>query len=81
MWGPIIQILTLFGGGVALGTILEDDPAQIIIQQQPPIQAVPTHVDASATGGISPILVIAIAILVLATGYVIRAFRNSDRPD
>ena len=70
MWGPIIQFLTLFGGGVAVGKILEE-------QQPVIVQTAPAPPIVSSPGDtISPWLIIAIAVLVLAAGYVIRVFRK-----
>ena len=70
MWGPIIQFLTLFGGGVAAGKILEDQQPVIVHTTPTPVVA------ASAGDAFSPMLIIAIAILVLAAGYVIRVLRR-----
>jgi len=70
MWGPIIQFLTLFGGGVAAGKILENQQP-VIVHTTPSAPAA-----ASAGDAFSPLLIIAIAILVLAAGYVIRVFRR-----
>jgi hypothetical protein len=75
MWGAIIQFLTLFGGGVAIGTILEDDRQPVVIQQAPP--AYPTSTPPVEPGTISPMLIIALAVLVLAAGYFLRVFRNN----
>ena len=72
MWGPIIQFLTIFGGGVAVATILEDQ--QPVIVQTAPTPAPPIVTSPGDT--ISPWLIIAIAVLVLAAGYVIRVFRK-----
>ena len=72
MWGPIIQFLTLFGGGVAVGTILEDQQP-VIVQTAPS----PSPIVTSTGDTISPWLIIAIAVLVLAAGYFLRVFRSN----
>ena len=70
MWTPILQFLTLIGGGIAIGTVLEDGGNLPVIIQQVPATPAP------GAGSISPFIIIAIAILVLAAGYVIRVFRR-----
>ena len=86
MWTVILQFLTLVGGGIAIGTILEDKPNQpVIIQQVPAIPApVPIttpvalpRVAPDTSGAINPLLVVAIALLVLAAGYAVRSFRKT----
>jgi len=71
MWGPIIQFLTIFGGGVAVATILEDQ--QPVIVQTTPAPPIVT----SSGDTISPWLIIAIAVLVVAAGYFLRVFRSN----
>jgi len=71
MWGPIIQFLTIFGGGVAVATILEDQ--QPVIVQTTPAPPIVT----SPGDTISPWLIIAIAVLVVAAGYFLRVFRSN----
>jgi hypothetical protein len=83
MWGLIIQIITLFGGGIAVGTMLEEKGNQpVIIHQAPTIPApAPTPVALppaapEVSGAFNPFVLIAIAILVLAAGYMIRSIRK-----
>ena len=71
MWGPIIQFLTIFGGGIAVATVLEDHHP-VIVHTTP----TPPPIVASSGDTLSPWLIIAIAILVFAAGYVIRVFRR-----
>ena len=72
MWTPILQFLTLIGGGIAIGTVLEDEANLPVI-----IQQVPTPPAPAATGSFNPFIIVAIAALVVAAGYAIRAFRKN----
>lgn len=85
MWAAIIQFITMFSGGVAVGTMLEEesDPTPIIIQQaapapvleRPPV--IPTQAEASMSGANSPMLIFAASALVLSTGYFVRACKGN----
>ena len=72
MWTPILQFLTLIGGGIAIGTVLEDGGNLPVIIQQVPATPAP-----SGTGSTSPLVIIVIAALVVAAVYVIRAQRKN----
>ncbi len=71
MWGPIIQMMVLVGGGFAIGSSMEKDAAPIILQSPP----APPPAAVAAAQGLSPMLVVACAILVAAIGYT----RNVNR--
>ena len=72
MWTPILQFLTLLGGGIAIGTVLEDGGNLPVIIQQVPATPAP-----GGAGSTSPFIIIAIAILVVAAVYVIRTHRKN----
>ena len=73
MWGPIIRVIALVGGGLAMGEMMQDPP-QVIVHSAPP----PPPAAVAATHGLSPMLVVACAILVAAIGYTIWMFRRSS---
>jgi hypothetical protein len=75
MWGPIIRVIALVGGGLAMGGMMQDPP-QVIVHSAPPPPPPPAAV--AAAQGLSPMLVVACAILVAAIGYTIWMFRRSS---
>ena len=74
MLNIVIKTAAILFGGYILGDLLSDpQEPQVVIHTDPPVvQQVPLE-----GLPISPLLVISIALLVLAVGYLIRVFRNN----
>lgn len=71
MWGPIVRIVTLIAGGMALGGVLKEED-KVIIQTTP----APPPVITESSSMPSPMLILAFAVLITAIGYVIWVIRK-----